>query len=218
MKTNNQTPSSTASRDRVRCPHRAVTTLCGLILTLTSIIAHRTVAQQIRGSPIRSPIAADQPVANSVAASTNSSASQTKDGYLQTGFDKLSGFLASVVYEAANSNSPIYEPRLATAVPDNIKALDGKKVSVPGFMLPLQVPEGRVTEFILLKNQMMCCYGKPPAINEWIHVKIPAGTKPAMDQTITISGTLHVGEYKENNSLLGLYRLDADKTESPSGP
>jgi hypothetical protein len=174
-------------------------------------------AQGVRGTPIGSPIAG-QSVVTLPADGTNAPTSETKGGYLQTGFEKLSGFLASVVYEAANSNSPVYEPRLATAVPDNIKALDGKKVSVPGFMLPLQVQEGRVTEFILLKNQMMCCYGKPPAINEWIHVKIPAGTKPAMDQTITISGTLHVGEYKENNSLLGLYRLDADKTEAPSGP
>jgi hypothetical protein len=76
------------------------------------------------------------------------------------------------------------------------------------------VQEGRVTEFILLKNQMMCCYGKPPVINEWIRVKMSTGVKPAMDQTITVFGTLHVTEYKENSQMLGLYRLDGEKTES----
>jgi hypothetical protein len=187
--------------------------LGGLFLTLASVIAHQTVAQQIRGTPIGSPIAG-QPVVTLPADATNAPTSETKDGYLQTGFDKLSGFLARVVFEA-NSNSPsAYEPRLATPIPDSIKALDGRKVSVGGFMLPLQVQEGRVTEFILLKNQMMCCYGKPPVINEWIRVKMSTGVKPAMDQTITVFGTLHVTEYKENSQMLGLYRLDGEKTES----
>jgi hypothetical protein len=172
-------------------------------------------AQGVRGTPIGSLISS-QPVPITLT-STNSSLSETKDGYLQTGFDQLSGFLARVVYEAANSNSMAFEPRLATPLPDSIKALDGKKVSVPGFMLPLKVQEGRVTEFILLKNQMMCCYGRPPVVNEWIHVKISIGVKPAMDQTITIFGTLHVSEYKENAQLLGLYRLDGDKMEARTG-
>jgi hypothetical protein len=180
------------------------------------VLQNFATAQGVRGTPIGSPIAS-QPVVAPSADGTNSPASETKDGYLQTGFDKLSGFLARVVYEAANSNSPAFEPRLASPVPENIKALDSKKVSVSGFMLPLKLQEGRVTEFILLKNQMMCCYGRPPVINEWIHVKILNGIKPAMDQTITIYGTLHVSEYKENAQMLGLYRLDGEKMEASSG-
>jgi len=175
------------------------------------------IAQQIRGTPIGSPIVTTQPISAPAATNTNSSAAQTKDGYLQTGFNQLSGFIARVVYEAVNSNSPAYEPRLVTLVPDNIKALDGKKVAVAGFMLPLQMKERRVTEFILLKNQAMCCYGKPPTINEWVHVKMSEGITPAVDQTITIFGTLHVSEYKENSQMLGLYRLDGEKAETSPG-
>jgi len=38
-----------------------------------------------------------------------------------------------------------------------------------------------------------------------------------MDQTITIFGTLHVSEYKENSQMLGLYRLDGEKGETSPG-
>jgi hypothetical protein len=184
-----------------------------LLLVFCITALHKfAVAQGVRGTAIGSPIP-NQPVPTH-STNTNSSPSETKDGYLHTGFDQLSGFPARVIYEAANSNSMVFESRLATPLPDNIKALDSRKVSVSGFMLPLQVQEGRVTEFILLKNQMMCCYGKPPLINEWIHVKMSNGVKPAMDQTISVFGTLHVTEYKENSQMLGLYRLDGVKTDA----
>jgi len=190
-----------------------------VLFLLASCVQHETVGQEIRGTPIGSPPAANQAVPPPSGVSTNLAASVTKEGYVQAGFDKLSGFPARVVYDLVNSNSPAmsYVPRLATPVPDDIRGLDGKKIAVGGFMLPLKMEEGRVTEFILLKNQAMCCYGRPPNVNEWVHVKMSKGIKPSMDETITILGILHVSEYKENSQMLGLYRLDGEKVETASG-
>jgi hypothetical protein len=66
---------------------------------------------------------------------------------------------------------------------------------------------------------MMCCFGVPPSINEWIHVRVSGpAIKCIMDTPVTILGTLHVGEYRENRTMLGIYRLDAEKLEGPPVP
>ena len=138
---------------------------------------------------------------------------KTSAGYLEVSFDQLSGFSASVTYEIANSNTPAfyYAPRLANDIPAEIKALNGKEVAIQGFMLPLKGEAGRVQEFILLKNQSWCCFGKPPKVNEWVHVRVKgAGFRPLVDQVVTIYGTLQVGEYSENRQMLGIYRLQSD--------
>ncbi len=36
------------------------------------------------------------------------------------------------------------------------------------------------------------------------------GVKPLMDRPLTIYGRLHMGEYNENQRMLGLYRLDGE--------
>jgi hypothetical protein len=56
-----------------------------------------------------------------------------------------------------------------------------------------------VTEFILLRNQGLCCFGTVPRMNEWVHVVMAEGTHApyAMDLPITVFGTLSVGEVYE---------------------
>jgi hypothetical protein len=151
---------------------------------------------------------------------TNTAAAETKDGYLLFGFDKLAGFWVNVKYVQVKSDPPSPIPAFAQAldspIPDTIKAMEGKKVAVRGFLLPLKVEAGLTTEFILLRNQSLCCYGKPPQVNEWMHVRMAGrGVKAIMDQPMTLYGTLHVGGYLENKQLLGLYQMDGDKMEGP---
>ena len=56
-----------------------------------------------------------------------------------------------------------------------------------------------VTEFILLRNQGLCCFGTVPRMNEWVHVVMEEGKSApyAMDQPITVFGTLAIGEVYE---------------------
>ena len=147
-------------------------------------------------------------------------ATQAKGGYLEIGFDKLAGFWVNVKYVPVKSDppSPIqsFAQALDSPLPETIKALENKKVAVKGFILPLKVEAGLTTEFVLLRNQSLCCYGKPPQVNEWLHVRMKGkGIAAIMDQPITICGTLHVGEFRENKQLLGLYLMEGDKMEGP---
>ena len=102
-------------------------------------------------------------------------------------------------------------------IPESIKKLDGRKVAIRGFMLPVTQKNGVVTEFLLLKDQSMCCYGTMPQMNEWVHVIMTPGQSAPMvwDIPITVFGKFEVGEVFENGVLMTIYRLRFEKLVKP---
>jgi hypothetical protein len=137
------------------------------------------------------------------------------DGYLQTSFDKLSAFQASVVLQNTSSSGGMnYQPELARPIPAEIEALDGRKIVLQGFMLEVKQENGYTTEFLFLKNQSLCCFGKRPNVNEWMLVHMRGDGVPAIrDRIWTVRGTLHVREIRSHGQLTGIYSLDGDKAE-----
>ena len=135
-------------------------------------------------------------------------------GCQRVGFDTLAAFKFEVTKEMADGSA---NPALASALtkaqlPANIKALDNKTVAIRGFLLPLKMDEGLAVEFLLMRDQNLCCFGAVPKINEWINVRTEKGVKPVMDQPITVIGRLRVGEIRKNGYLTGIYSLEAEKT------
>jgi hypothetical protein len=137
-----------------------------------------------------------------------------KGEYLGIGFDKLSGFDPGL--SAAEAATAPASATKGVFIPDNIKQLNGTPVAVQGFMLPLKVENGIATEFLLLKDQSLCCFGKTPKLNEWISVRMTGkGVKPVMDQPISVCGTLHVVGGQPDGTLNGIYQIDCDKMTGP---
>ncbi len=103
-------------------------------------------------------------------------------------------------------------------IPERIKALNGKRVSITGFVIPVDIDNGgNVREFALNGNYDMCFYGAPSQINQWIHVKMQPGAKAAFSHyPTTVSGTLEVGEIVQDGQIISLYRLTGDKASSAS--
>ena len=84
-------------------------------------------------------------------------------------------------------------------------------------MLPTIFHDGLAADFLILRNQSMCCYGVIPNITEWVNVRmVGKGVKPIMDEPVTVCGTLHVGNVRERGSLVGIYRLDAERVIGPT--
>ena len=136
--------------------------------------------------------------------------------YSLISFDRI----ASFAYEVPDD--PITEPKAKAiieknVIPKTVRVFDKKKVALKGYMLPLKVEGGKITEMLILRDQSMCCYGTVPKINEWVSVLMPKGkgVKPIMDVPITIFGTLKVGEVLENGYLVGIYELDGDRLGGP---
>lgn len=118
-------------------------------------------------------------------------------------FDKL----GSYPYEVFELKEGV---TLKEQIPASVKELDGKKIAIKGFMLPYRNNGESVTEFILLRNQGLCCFGMVPRMNEWVHVTMAEGKGApyAVDLPITVFGTLSVGEVYEKNVLMSLYRME----------
>ena len=174
-----------------------------------------------RGKPIK-PLAgqtqAVDPKVDSSKESVTTNTPAAKPGFASVGFDVLATFKYEVPEDApaSKTNAPAADPD--TQIPAKVKAFSGKKVAVKGFMLPLKVEGGLVTELLLMRDQSMCCFGTVPKINEWIAVKMTtSGIKPVMDQAVTLYGTLKVGAMRENGYLVGIYQMDADTIEVPPG-
>lgn len=174
-----------------------------------------------RGKPIK-PLAgqtqAVDPKVDSSKESVTTNTPAAKPGFASVGFDVLATFKYEVPEDApaSKTNAPAADPD--TQIPAKVKAFSGKKVAVKGFMLPLKVEGGLVTELLLMRDQSMCCFGTVPKINEWIAVKMTtSGIKPVMDQAVTLYGTLKVGAMRENGYLVGIYQMDGITVEGPPG-
>ena len=133
-------------------------------------------------------------------------------------FDKLAAFKYEV------PDDPITDPKAKAIleknqIPKSIRKFDKQKVAVTGYMLPLKVEDGKISEFLVLRDQSACCFGAVPKINEWISVRMPKGkgVKPIMDVRTTFFGVLKVGEILESGYLVGIYDMDGHKLSGPTG-
>jgi hypothetical protein len=203
-----------SGRDKLFPMPRVIITLT--ILALVSGCSRGTdspkEAADIRGQPISSV------VTNRTTATGEVAKAAAAPGYLDVGFEKLSGYAFEVSDDllAPTTNSPAATAKVEAQIPKTVKELDQKPVALTGFMLPLRVEGGLVTEMLIMKDQSMCCYGVQPKINEWVSVRmVKNGVKPVMDQPVKLYGKLRVGEMRENGYLVGIYALDGERMQAP---
>ena len=57
------------------------------------------------------------------------------------------------------------------------KSVDGQRVKIPGYMLPLKREQGRVSEFLLVPWVGACIHTPPPPPNQMVHVAVPGGSE-----------------------------------------
>jgi len=155
--------------------------------------------------------AADMGVASASGAVLVPAAETVDDGYVKAGFEQLSTFKITPPPFDANAKPGSGGPSLGGQIPDAIRSLDGRKAIVTGFMLPIKMEGGLVTEFLLMRSQMMCCYGVVPQVNEWVLVHMSKGVHQLMDIPVSFGGQLHVKELYENGFLTAIYQLDGEK-------
>lgn len=136
-------------------------------------------------------------------------------GYESLPFRDLTNFAYEVSWEddGMEFDFSAYSKR----VPKLIRDQNGLAVAVEGFMIPTIVDENnKVKEFLLLPDQMSCCFGQSPEANGWVVVSAPNGVEVLMDQVIRVMGNLTVEERWDEEFFVGLYHLDCNEITSPS--
>jgi hypothetical protein len=137
-------------------------------------------------------------------------APEVDSGYLKLGFDRLSSykFIAPEFDPVANPKAT--PPSGEEQIPPIVKGWNGKKAIVTGFMLPTKLDNGKAVEFLLMANQMACCYGTVPNMNDWVIVKSPKGVPVTQDVPISFRGTFKVSATFESGYMTGIYELEAE--------
>ena len=105
-------------------------------------------------------------------------------------------------------------------IPPQIQALNGKKVAIKGFVIPLanQGDNQNTKEFLFADELVSCLFCAMLSYDQWMvgttvdpkgfHIK-----DDEFDVPITIYGTFEVGPKFEDSEFVGIYRIKADGFE-----
>lgn len=102
------------------------------------------------------------------------------------------------------------------AWPDSITRLMGREVSIVGYMIPGEMEQGEVRDFMLVRDLLGCCFGGTPMPDEWVDVVMAEGEvaeyRPYVPMRVT--GELRLeGEQDEAGFAMGIFRMRATKVE-----
>lgn len=131
--------------------------------------------------------------------------------------DPVTGLLMGIVPPDIPGTKPLtwemlrgyeYRPGLE-GLPDELKALDGKRVVMIGFLMTVFEYDD-IHEFHLVASHWSCCYGVPPGLEGAVHTKLKAGEEglPNTIKPLRVIGTLRIAEVKEAGIVYAIYSLE----------
>ena len=178
--------------------------------SMTYWLTHKT-SGVVVSAPVATPVAA--PAAGTAASPVGSAkpAAENSD-FLPVTFATLSSYYYDL---------PALDEKATKApkdqIPQPIKDLNKKKIALQGFMVPIDLKNGKTTKFLLVKDQSLCCFGRMPRMNEWVSVKMKPGksARVIQDQPVTVFGNMEVGELIESGEVQSVYRIDSDDVAGP---
>ncbi len=133
------------------------------------------------------------------------------------GFETLSAFPYTIVDAGSGASAnEIAEAIKHDQIPAWMRAYDGKRVVLTGYMVPLQLADGRARTLLLMKDVTTCCYGAIPKMNDYVVVEMKgAGVEPNQDVPVQLTGVLHIAEKRENGYIVSLFQMEGDKYLGP---
>ena len=93
-----------------------------------------------------------------------------------------------------------------------VESLDGKRVRLPGFVVPLEGDGKKVTEFLLVPYYGACIHVPPPPANQTVYVKVnekDAKIRENFD-TVWVTGTMSAKPFTSDLATAG-YRIEAEE-------
>ncbi|MFT7678080.1 MAG: hypothetical protein ACI8QC_002066 [Planctomycetota bacterium] len=97
--------------------------------------------------------------------------------------------------------------------PDQIQRLDKQEVALKGYMIPVNWDDKLVTEFMLVRDLLACCFGGAPQPDEWVSVTMPEGEGAEYFTflPVIVHGTFHISALEdEAGYAAGCFRMDGE--------
>lgn len=133
------------------------------------------------------------------------------NGYLKLSFDHLASYVFTPPMFDPGANPNVKPPTGEEQIPAQVKSWHNKKAVVTGYMIPVRMEKGLVTEMLLMRNTTACCYGSVPNLNEWVVVKLKKPVEAVMDVPVSFYGKLTVGAMFDAGYMTSVYQLEAER-------
>lgn len=106
------------------------------------------------------------------------------------------------------------DPFTPGLLPDAVASLDGQRIRIRGYILPSFQQEG-ITQFVLVRDNMECCFGPGAALYDCIVVRMVEGTSTNFSvRPVAVRGTFHVEELiGPDGRHLAIYSMDGEDVE-----
>lgn len=93
--------------------------------------------------------------------------------------------------------------------PSWLKALDGQRIRVRGFMYPTFDATG-IDQFVLARDNQICCFGRNPKVYDLVSVQMRDGvtTDYIQNRPFDVVGTFRIDLIAEGGKPMGLYWLE----------
>lgn len=95
-------------------------------------------------------------------------------------------------------------------VSDTLKALNGRRVRLPGFIVPLEDFQEEAKEFLLVPYFGACVHMPPPPPNQMVYTAMRGTTKLSWWDPVWIEGTLRITRVKSPYGVAS-FRIEADR-------
>lgn len=172
--------------------------LCGVLVAIRALWSIRRLPEELtgRGLAIAGLACSAVFLCSSVGIAAYVYATEVPDGYSRVTFEDL---------RPADGAPQV-------VVPDAVKALDGKRVFIKGYMRPGS-RDTNIDNFLLVRDNGACCFGSSlPAVWDMIEVKLQ---EPLLVDYSTgmyrIAGTFHIADQTTPYGMPQVaYSLDAD--------
>lgn len=96
--------------------------------------------------------------------------------------------------------------------PSEIKRLDNQQVKIPGFMVPLEDEQNKVTEFLLVPTPQACIHVPPPPPNQMVYVRMKKGIGSNPGVPIWVYGKFKVNTVRSQYGEVS-FEILGDKVE-----
>jgi hypothetical protein len=106
------------------------------------------------------------------------------------------------------------EPFVSAKLTDKVKQIDGKPIRIRGYILP-GFQETGIKQFVLVRDNMECCFGPGAALHDCILVEMIApATATFSTRPVSVEGVFSIREIKgPDGKHLAIYHLDGKEVK-----
>jgi hypothetical protein len=106
------------------------------------------------------------------------------------------------------------DPFKASLLTPAVKKLEGKNIRIRGYIYPTFQAKG-ITDFVLVRDNMQCCFGPGAALFDCIVVKMVDGASASYSvRPVSVEGVFSVEEiFDPEGKTLAIYHLDGKEVK-----